>query len=389
MKSTWLLRSTVACLCLAAVLSVGLALTAGDAKDPLVAAVQPFVDKKTLAGAVMLVADKDKILATGHVGFADIENNRMMAEDTVFWIASQSKPITAAGLMLLVDEGKIRLDDPVSNYLPEFAAVWVIVESDKDVMRLKRPARPIKVRDLLNHTSGLPFQSAVEGPARDALPLHVAVRSYATTPLQSEPGAKYLYSNAGINTVARIVEVVAKMPFEKFIDQRIFMPLGMTETTFWPTPAQEARLATAYQPTADKKGLEVTAMTQLQYPLSDRKRHIMPAGGYFSTASDVAKFCQMMLNRGEFQGKRILSEAAVDEMTKRQTPEGQNSYGLGFDVGPGRFGHGGAFATNMNIDTKRGLITVWLVQHRGFPGDGDQAQGVFRKAAEAIYASVR
>ena len=109
----------------------------------------------------------------------------------------------------------------------------------------------------------------------------------------------------------------------------------------------------------------------------------MPAGGLFSTGPDVVRFCQMMLGGGEFQGKRILSVSAVKEMTKRQTGEGiKESYGLGWSVGAGSYGHGGALSTGMNIDTKRGLITIFLVQHAGFPGNGNQAQGMFRKAAE-------
>jgi CubicO group peptidase (beta-lactamase class C family) len=359
----------------------------GDDQD-LAAVLQPYVDKKSLAGAVVLVAVKDKVLSVASVGYADIENNTLMGPRTVFWIASQSKPITAVGLMLLVDEGKVSVDDPIEKYLPEFKGAWVVSESDKDQMLLKRPKRLVTIRDILTHTSGMPFQSAMERPTLDGLSLKDAVRSYAMTPLAFEPGTKFLYSNCGINTAGRIIEVVSGMPFEEFMDKRLFEPLGMKDTTFWLNADQMGRLAKSYKPGADKKGLEETKIMYLQYPFNDRKRHIMPAGGYFSTADDVARFCQMMLGGGAFQGKRLLSEKAVSELTSRQTPEGmKESWGLGFTVSPGRYGHGGAMATDMTIDTKRGLITVFLVQHAGFPGDGGKSQAAFRKAAEAKFAN--
>jgi len=144
-----------------------------------------------------------------------------------------------------------------------------------------------------------------------------------------------------------------------------------------------SRLAKSYKPNAAKDGLEETTIGQLTYPLSDRRRQPMPAGGLFSTAADVAKFCRMVLNGGEFGGKRLLSEAAVRQMTTKQTGENlKDGYGLGWSTGGGSFGHGGAFATNMSIDPKRGLITVFLVQHSGFPGDGAKSHGAWKQAAE-------
>ena len=171
----------------------------------------PFVEAHTLAGAVVLVADKDRVLDVEAVGYADIANNRAMAADSLLWIASQSKPITATAFMMLVDEGKVKLDDPVKKYLPEFGNLWLAAESDDQHILLKRPHRPITVRDVLTHTSGLPFSSAMETPTLDGLTLRDAARSYAMTPLMTEPGAKYQYSNAGINTAARIIEVVSGM----------------------------------------------------------------------------------------------------------------------------------------------------------------------------------
>lgn len=363
-------------------------LHAAVAASPIADALKPFVEKEELAGAVALVANKDKVLAVEAVGFADRSTKRPMKTDALFWIASQTKPITGTALMLLVDEGKLTLDDAVEKYLPEFKGQKVVDGKNPDGSPiLKTPAHPITVREILNHTSGLPFKSKAEEPTLDILPLRDAVRSYAAAPLGSEPGTKYLYSNCGINTAGRLIEVISGMSYEAFMDARLFKPLGMKDTTFWPTAEQLKRLATPHKPNASKTGLETNAIVYLRYPLDDRtKRFPMPGGGLFSTADDVAKFCQMVLNGGELNGKRYLSAKAVKEMTSRQTPAGmKENYGVGWATGP-TFGHGGALATNMSIDPARGLIFVWLVQHSGFPGEGGKAQGVFRKTAEELFS---
>jgi CubicO group peptidase (beta-lactamase class C family) len=347
------------------------------------AALQPFVDKHELAGAVALVADKDKVLSVQTFGFADIAGKRAMKPDALFWIASQSKAMTATAVMMLLDEGKIALDDPVEKYLPEFRGQMVVAEKDNEHTLLRKPRHPITIREVLSHMSGLPFKSAVEEPTLDGLPLAAAVRSYAMTPLQTEPGTHYQYSNAGINTAARVLEVVSGMKYEDFMQRRLFGPLGMKDTTFWPTKKQAQRIAKSYRPDPAKTNLVETRIDQLIYPLTDRiHRFPMPAGGLFSTAQDTALFCRMLLNGGELNGRRYLSEAAFKELTKRQTPPSvPESYGFGLAVGPDWFGHGGAFATNMEIRTRQGLVLIWMVQHSGFPGEGAKAQGVFRNWA--------
>ncbi|WP_298858754.1 serine hydrolase domain-containing protein [uncultured Gimesia sp.] len=344
------------------------------------AALQPFVDKQELAGAVALVADKDKVLSVEAVGFADVVGQQAMKPDALFWIASQSKGMTATAVMMLVDEGKIALDDPVEKYLPEFRGQMVIAEKDADHVLLRQPVHPITIREVLSHMSGLPFKSAIETPTLDGLPLAAAVRSYAMTPLQTEPGTHYQYSNAGINTAARILEVVTGKSYEDFMQQRLFDPLGMKDTTFWPNAAQVKRLAKSYKPDSTKESLVEFPLNQLGTPLTNRHhRFPMPAGGLFSTAQDTAIYCQMLLNGGELNGRCYLSQAAFAELTKRQTPETvKQNYGLGLAVGPDRFGHGGAHATNMEIYPEKGVVIVWMVQHGGFPGKGAQARVVFK-----------
>jgi CubicO group peptidase (beta-lactamase class C family) len=344
-------------------------------------ALQPFVDSHTLAGAVVLVATKDKVLDVEAVGYADIAAQKPMRTDSVFWIASQSKPITATAVMMLVDEGKVKLDDPVENYLPEFKGQMVIAEKGKDHALPKKPKHPITVRNVLSHTSGLPFASPIEKPTLDLYPLESRVRSYATLPLDFEPDSKNQYANAGINTAGRIVEVVSGMPFEKVLEERLFKPLGMKDTTFWPSGQQLRRLAKSYKPAKD--GLEECPITQLKYPLDDPQRQPMPAGGLFSTAADLASFYQMLANDGTLCGKRILSEQAIREM---ETPQpGNPHYGLGLGTDGNHIGHGGAYSTNSSFEKKTGLITIFLVQHAGWPKGGEKIHGVFEKAARDAF----
>ena len=348
----------------------------GFAADSVLA---PFVQHEELAGAVALVANKDKVLSVTTVGFADIEAKKPMQADSVFWIASQSKAMTAVAVLMLVDEGKIALNDPVEKYLPEFTDQQVAVGKDKTVAR----ARSITIRDLLSHVSGLPFKSAEEQPTLDGLPLAAAVKTYAKAPLATQPGAKYQYSNAGINTAARVLEVVSGIPYEDFMQKRLFDPLGMKDTTFWPNAGQVTRLAKTYKPDATKKKLEQGNLGQLQADLTDRQhRFPMPAGGLFSTAQDVSQFCRMLLNGGELDGRRYLSMKSFEALSVRQTPPNiKQDYSFGLNVSPDGFGHGGAQATGMEVRIKDGLVLVWMVQHQGFPGKGGQAQGEFKKAA--------
>ena len=364
---------------------------------------QPFVDSHTLAGAVTLVASDEGMLSLESVGYADVGTQKPMQTDNLFWIASMSKPMTGTALMMLVDEGKVNVDDPVEKYLPEFRGQMLVVEQDAEHVLLKKPARPIKVKDILSHTSGLPFVSRVEQKI-DARPLREAVVSYALTPLIFEPGSKYQYSNAGINTAGRIIEVVSGTPYAEFMQKRLFDPLGMDDTTFWPNEEQLQRLAKSYKPNADNNGLEEIQVGQLSYPLVDSQRYACPAGGLFSTATDVALFCRMILCGGTYQGKRYLSEAAVRRMTSTQTGsllnDGRHEGGYGFGWSTTRMmhgesdpaivggcGHGGAYSTNMWVDPRSRLVTVFMVQHAGYPGpDGGKILPTFHEAARKAFA---
>ena len=275
------------------------------AAPKLVAALRPLADNHTIAGAVVLAASPDKVLAVEAVGYADLAAKRPMRTDCMFWIASQSKPIVATAVMILVDQGKLSLADPVEKYLPEFKDQQVLAGQAGGRPMLRKPKHPITVRNLLTHTTGLPYKSPVEEPTLDVLPLAVRVRSYAGLTLEFEPGSKYQYSNAGMNTAARIVEVASGIPYAEYLDRRLFQPLGMKDTTFWPNAEQVARLAKSYKPTADKKDLEETTIFRLRYPLDDRSRQVVPGSGLFSTAADLSIFYRMIANQGVFGGRRV------------------------------------------------------------------------------------
>ncbi len=375
-----------------------------QAAEPRVAEVlQPFVERGKLAGAVVLVASPERTLDLEAVGYSDVAAKTPMKPDDLFWIASMSKPMTASALMMLVDEGKVRLDDSVEKILPEFRGQMVVAEKGDGRLVLKKPAHPITVRNVLSHTSGLVGRSPLEGKL-DSLPLKIGAITYGLSPLQFEPDSKYEYCNPGINTAGRIIEVVSGMPYEDFMQTRLFDPLGMKDTTFWPTESQEKRVAKSYKPSATRDGFVEIPVDQLTYPLTDRtKRHPYPAGGLYSTAADVAAFGRMILGGGALDGKRLLSESAVRQMTSTQTGDltnkgkGEQGYGLGFMTSrkspgaggpavPGRCGHGGAYSTNLEIDPQRKLVLVYMVQRAGYTGEeSGPIYKAFETAAETSF----
>lgn len=349
---------------------------------------QPFVDAGTLAGAVTLVADRDGVRALHAVGFADVATRAPLRDDALFWIASMSKPMTATALMMLVDEGRVEVDAPVERYLPEFAGQLLAV-TDGDRLTLRKPARPITVADVLTHTSGMPFGSRIEAGMVDRWSLPEASVSYAMTPLTFEPGTRFEYSNAGTNTAGRIIEAVSGMSYEAFLRQRLFAPLGMVDTTLRPDAAQCARLAKNHKPGADGR-LEPSPIPVLTAPLDNPRRGPCPAGGWFSTARDLGRFVRMILRGGELDGRRYVSETAVRTMATRRTPaDWPQIHALGWfcDAEGGAFGHGGMCCTDMRIDPRLGLATVYLVQHLGFAGPEADAQRIlptFRAAAAVL-----
>ncbi len=355
----------------------------------------PFLETNLIAGAVTLVATRDEVVALAALGHSDLATHRPMKTDDLFWIASMTKPMTAVAVLMLQDEGKLSVEDPVEKFLPEFKGQWLTSERSVTGLGLIKPARPVRIRDLLTHTSGLGDLPAPRGDCS----LAELVMAYSQMPLKFAPGSKWEYCNSGINTLGRIVEVVSGKPFAKFMQQRLFDPLDMDDTTFWPSRWQLKRVAKPYQ--ASPSGALVEGSIYfLKGPLPDRTRTPFPAGGLFSTASDVAHFYQMMLNGGVWRGKRLLSLAAVTELTRTQTGELKTgfvdgmSFGYGFAVvkepaanttrmlSSGTFGHGGAYGTQSWADPKRDLILILMYQWSKVPnGDASPVRAAFQDAA--------
>ncbi len=357
---------------------------------PLAASVEPFVDDQVIAGAVLLVGDKDGASEIETLGYADIAAQKPMQRDTLFWIASNSKQMTAAALMLLADEGEIALGDPVSQHLPEFQGQMFVAEADDEHKLLRRPTRPLTVRDLLAHTGGvLPW---FHDGRLNAGSLRERSLACALTPLRFEPGTRWEYGNGGFEVAGRLIEVLSGLPYDAFLQARLFDPLGMADTTFWPSDEQLGRLATPHAPGPDGTGLAAAALP-FTYPLSGLSGSPSPGGGLFSTAGDCYRFCRMVAGGGVFEGNRLLTEGSVRAMTTTQTgdlpgpPGGAGGYGLGWNTasrdhggpwpeGIGPFHHGGAHGTSQWVDPQRDQIRVFLIAQAGWAPGADSGRPV-------------
>jgi CubicO group peptidase (beta-lactamase class C family) len=381
----------VAILALAAVSSLVRRAAAQVSEAPILpavhAAMQKCVDDREVAGSVTLVATANGIVHIEAVGKADLSADRPMSTDDLFWIASMTKPVTGAAVMMMQDEGKLQVDDLVEKYIPEFASLKT-AEGE--------PAK-VTIRHLLTHTSGLAEMSG-QG-SRPVKTLAEAIPYYVNRPVAFKPGSKWVYCQSGINTAARVVEVVSGKTFDKFCDERIFGPLGMKDTTFYPTQEQRARLAQSYAKNKDKDGALEAAPLRMLGSVSSRERMPMANGGLFSTASDYYRFCKMLLDDGRFEGKTLLKPESVRQMTTVQSGDVKtgftpgNGWGLGVCVvrepqgitamlSPGTFGHGGAFGTQAWVDPKLQRIYILMVQRSNFPNSDDSpVRLAFQKAA--------
>ena len=367
-------------------------------------AIGHFIATDEISGAVTLVAKDGNIVSLEAAGQADLARRTPMRRDNLFWIASMTKPITGAAILLLQDQGKLSTDDLVESHLSEFGNLWLIDEQETDKRSFVRPSRKITLKDLLTHTAGIP-NVAIPRP-NSTLGEIVALASQQA--LQFEPGSRWSYSNAGIDTLGHIVQVVSGQPFDVFLAQNFFKPLGMQHTSFHPNRSQAKRVAKTYRKDTDTGELQEAEIHILKAPIWDKTRTIRPAGGLLSTAEDLFRFYQMMLNRGVWNGKRILSEHAVTELTRTQTGDittgftSGMSWGLGFQVvkdpqgvtgmlSPGTFGHGGAYATQSWADPKHQSIYILMIQRRGFPnGDNSPVRKAFQQAAiELLYPQDR
>jgi CubicO group peptidase (beta-lactamase class C family) len=362
--------------------------------ERIATAVQHSIDDKRIAGAVTLVARRGQVAWFKAQGMMDREAGKPMRPDTMFRICSMTKPITSVAVMMLYEEGLFLLDDPVSKYLPEFKNPKVLVKPASGESYTIPATREITIRDLLRHTSGLTYHwNADLGPMyRDANVAHGLlaydgtigdnVKSLASVPLLFNPGERWEYS-LGVDVLGRLVEVVSGKPLDEFFRVRIFEPLGMKDTYFYPPENKLDRLAAAYT-YYEGKGLsrfpegpitEGATVYSADYPYRGPKKLFSGGAGLVSTTGDYLRFCQMMLNGGKLGTSRILSRKAVELMSQDQLGKigPDRGFGLGFGVNgvkaplpelgsPGEFNWGGFFYTAFSIDPKEQMIVIFMGQ---------------------------
>jgi CubicO group peptidase (beta-lactamase class C family) len=398
-KTSKIIRATILFVALLGAILFSNAVFAADKFAAVPEALQQFVVSNEIPGTVALVATKDSVLHISAVGESDLATGRKMKTTDIFWIASMSKPMTSVAVAMLADDGKLSFDDPVEKYLPEFRDLWVAGEQTATQRVLVKAARPITLRDLMTHTSGL-GEYRVTDPHWS---LAAMVKVLAREPLRFQPGTRWSYSTAGMDTLGRVVEVVSGMLYDKFLQTRLFDPLSMKDTTFWISPAQEKRFVPPVILRAGK--LEPTPIAYMYGgAVTDHERPPLGGAGLFSTAEDVTKFYQMMLNHGAFNGHQILKPETVAEMTRKQTGDlkarAGMPWGLGFCVvedpsqmesnktlSPRSFGHGGAFGTQSWADPMRGIIYVLMISRdklQPTPDDSPMRRAYQKAVAAAL-----
>lgn len=359
------------------------------------ALLRQLVDDEVIAGAVAAVARRGQVGYLEAVGVQDVGSGTPMSAQTLFRIYSMTKPVTAVAAMMLLEEGRFRLEDPVSKYLPEFAGVRV---GTGDAAR--PPARAITVEDLLLHTAGLSHRTSelyrqLEVRSRaDTLPVFIGKLTRA--PLMEDPGTRFRYSES-TTVVGRLVEVWSGMPFERFLDERLFGPLRMSGTSFWVPPDRQARLATVYGPAAGG-GLRPVDIEAV--PFTERPALIEGAVGLVSTVPDFLRFSQMLLNRGELDGVRILKTETVDRMVANGLPDavlqqrgGRMGWGLAnvnvvldasgvnYPAQVGEYGWDGTAGTIFWVDPGRQMVTILMTQSA--PANPEGIRQRFKTLVEA------
>ncbi len=358
--------------------------------------VQRHIDAHDISGAVTLVARNGKIVYFEAHGLADVESKKAMSKDSLFWIMSMTKPVVGTAVLMMMEEGKLRLTDPISKFIPEFKGMKVAVIEDRPAgaaapargappLFYTVPAtREITVQDLLTHVSGLNSGGAASTAevAKVALKAGEKLSDYiprlGTTPLDFQPGTRWQYSaTAAFDTLERVVEVVTGEPFDRFARERIFDPLGMRDTGYRPSPEQLQRIATQYRGAngalarVDNKPIFMNSATYLS-----------GGGGLESSAEDYLQFGQMLANRGELSGKRLLGPKTVDLMSSVFVPDTLpgRAKGRGFGlsvqvisdhiaantpISNGSFGWDGAYGTHFWVDPKEKIVGLFMIQASG------------------------
>jgi CubicO group peptidase (beta-lactamase class C family) len=358
-----------------------------------------YVEERRIAGAVAAVARKGRLAYLEAVGVQDLDTRAPMTAETLFRIYSMTKPVTAVAVMMLHEQGRFRLDDPVSKYLPEFGQVRVGTGTEA-----RPPSRPVTIEDLLLHTSGLSHRTSelyrgLKVRSRsDTLPQFVI--NIARAPLMEDPGTRFRYSEA-TTVLGRLVEVWSGLPFEKFLDDRLFGPLRMRETRFWVTADARARLATVY---AARPGGGLAPIELESVPFTEPPALIEGAVGLVSTVPDFLRFSQLLLNRGELDGVRILRADTVDRIVANGLPPdllqgrggGRMGWGLAnvdvvmdpgglnYPARAGEYGWDGSAGTVFWIDASRELVTILMTQ-----SSPPNPEGIRQRFKAMVEAAVR
>lgn len=364
-------------------------LGASPLDERIAKAMREMIAAKEVPGAVTLIANRGRVTHLRAMGSAGPSGSPELRKDSIFWIASMTKPITGTAILMLQDDGKLNVRDLVSKYIPELA-------------NLKTPSgQPanLTLQHLMTHSSGL--AEATNEESRSARKLGDLIPAYASKPMQFEPGSKWQYCQSGINTLGRIVEVVSGQPFEEFLAVRLFRPLGMKDTTFYLSPQQMPRLVTPVKREADGSFTAATVALLNGKPATDRGHFPAANGGLFTTAADYSLFARMILNGGTLKGRKYLRPESVTLMTTIQSGELKtgftpgNGWGLTWCVvrepqgvtamlSPGTHGHGGAYGTQAWIDLKNGVVLILMVQRSNFGnGDNSAVRLAFQQAATA------
>ena len=371
-------------------ISASICLAQGDVDEGILKnipiATKAFVDDHTVAGVVTMVLHNGKVVEFDAEGMADIDASKPMQKDTIFQIMSMTKPFTGVGIMMLAEEGKLGLRDPVERYIPEFHGLHVATTDGPETARTSEPVRAITIRDLMTHTSGMfdaPPANIPDYNQKMNIPLADLMKTFAKQPLLFQPGTHWSYSSPGIDILGRIIEVCSGQKYEDFITDRLLKPLGMKDSFFFPDAAHVARIAMVYE--GHGKGTTLTRSPDTILggdPAKHREGAVdpVPSWGLHSTAEDLSHFYEMMLEGGSYKGRRYLSEYSVKLMTEVHTGDlspsgwmGGSGYGLTWEVvkdpygeleghSIGTYGHGGAFGTQGWIDPKKKMVTIMMIQ---------------------------
>ena len=354
-------------------------------------ALQKYIASGELPGAVNVFYNNG-VEEVACLGYADADKKRPITLDDVYMQCSQTKGFCGVTIAILVEEGKISLDDPVSKYIPEFGTLW-IEKSNKDGVRtLVKAKNALTVRMVMNHTGGFPFElpnfHSMGGWSR-RMPLRSVALVAASQPILFEPGTKVQYSNVGIDIGAAVVERVTGKRWEDFLKERVFLPLDMKDSGFWPTKEQLEKKVEMYTCRKGKPAVWTEHDRSMQRPYSDDRVFPSAGAGLWTTARDQLKFYKMLMNLGVGEnGARILKEETVKSILAVSTrPQGLGGYSLGLSapVKDGEnewFGHGGAWGTNCMVNWHKKQLKLWTVQLRGGPRPWDKAR---ENAANAFF----